>query len=167
MTLNRFAAFIVEVSYAKFLDIALAVKAQLFLNCNLNWKPMAIPPGLTRYKATLHSLKAREDIFKNSRLNVMRSRHSIGGRWTLVKAPRRSTRTCGNGLMENLVIAPELENFMFEGRQIHRCWNATKNHIKAPKKNLEGRELLSQITRYHPPCAKFAPLEELTRAGSR
>ncbi|CAB4669210.1 unannotated protein [freshwater metagenome] len=116
VALNRFAALIVESGNSKFFDIALTVKSQLFLNCNFNWKPMAIPPGFTRYKATLHCLKAREDIFKNSRLNMMRSRHSIGSRRTLVKAPWSCACASINGLMKNLVIAPELENFMFEGR---------------------------------------------------
>ncbi|CAB4833344.1 unannotated protein [freshwater metagenome] len=153
MSLNRFAAFIVEGSYSKFFDIALTVKAQLFFNSDLNWKSMTVPAGFAGYEAALHRLKAWENIFKNSRLNVMRPRHSIGSWGTLIKAPRSGTCSSGNGFMENIVIAPEFKNFMLEGRQIDRCRDATKRHMKSPQENLEGRELLSQISRYHPPCA--------------
>ncbi|CAB5050810.1 unannotated protein [freshwater metagenome] len=124
---------------------------------------MAVPSSFTCDEAAFHSLKTWEYIFKYACLNMVSAGHSIGCRRTFVKCPRLATATGRYGFMKYVVRAPELQNLMFESRKINCCRDGAKYHNrKTSEKTLEGRSLLSQSSRYHPPCALVAPLNVLT-----
>ena len=124
---------------------------------------MAVPSSFTSDEVALHSLKTWKYIFKYARFNMVSSGHSISRRRTLVKCPRLGTFTGRYGFVKDLVRAPELQNLMLESRKINCCRDGAKYHNrKTSEKTLEGRSLLSQSSRYHPPCALVAPLNVLT-----
>ena len=122
---------------------------------------MTIPTSFADYMLSFHCVKARKDILKYTCFNVVSSWHSISCWGALIKHPSRCAFTGRNSFFENLVIAPELQYRVFDGRQIYCCWNCAKRHKKSSTSRtttLEGRDLLAQISRYHPPCVKFTPL---------
>ena len=126
VTCNRFATLIVEGSDSIFFDIALTRETEFFFNSNFNRKSMTVPSSFTCDVLSLHCLIARENIFKYTRFNMVRARHSICSWGTFIKCPRctAGTRLCA--LMEDVVIAPEMKNGTFHRWKINRSGNCAK-----------------------------------------
>ncbi len=116
---HRLAALRVELRDAVRLDVLLAVEAQFLLDGQLDRQPVAVPAGLAADVVALHGAEAGEDVLEDAGLDVVGAGHAVGGRRALVEDPLGAALGLGEGAVEDLVLAPEVEHGVFEGGQVH------------------------------------------------
>ena len=84
---------------------------------------MTIPPSFTRDVLSLHRLVTREYIFKYARFDVVSSWHAVGSRRAFIKCPWSSAGTRFSALMEDVIVAPEIEDRTFHRWKVDSRWN--------------------------------------------
>ena len=110
VTCDRFAALVIELRNTKFFNVTFTVKAQLFFNRNFNWKSVTIPTSFTNYLLAFHCVKARKDILKNSRFNVVCTWHSICSGRAFIKCPGWRTFATANGFFKDAISSPKIQD---------------------------------------------------------
>ena len=116
---DRFAALGVERLDAIGLDLGLAVDAEFLLDGQLDRQAVAVPASLARDVAALHGLEPREHVLEHARLDVVRARHAVRGRRTLIEGPVLAAGGLLEGLVERLLLVPERQDVVFHLRQVH------------------------------------------------
>ena len=125
---NRFAALVIELCDTKFFNVAFAVKAQLFFNCNFNWESVTIPTCFTDYLFAFHCVKAWKDILKHTSFNVVSTRHSISCWRAFIKCPSLCTGATCNRLFKDAISSPKIQDGVFHCWKIDLGWNWAKGH---------------------------------------
>src|SRR6185436_4614547 len=114
--LHGLAAPRVELRDAVRLDVGLALEAQLLLDRELHREAVTVPAALAADLVALHGPEPREDVLERAGLDVVGAGAPVGGRRTLVEGPRLAGLL--QALLEDPVLAPELEDAVLEGRQV-------------------------------------------------
>ncbi len=89
------------------LDIRLAVDSELFLDLDLDRKPVRIPARLARRVEAAHRPIAGEDVLEDPRQHVAVVRLSVRRRRPVVPDEARSAAAHLDALLENPVLFPE------------------------------------------------------------
>ena len=87
ITLNRFAAALVELGDPEFFDLLLRRESEFLFHLKLHRETVTVPPALSGNISATHGLEARIDVFKNSGPDMVETRSAIGGRGALVEDP--------------------------------------------------------------------------------
>ncbi len=137
---HRLAAPGVELGDPVGLDVALAGEPELLLDGELDGQPVAVPAGLPLDAVALHGLEAGEDVLEDPSLDVVGARQAVRRRGTLVEGPGGAP-SCGvERLVEDLVVAPEVEHVVLERRQVHlRRDRVVLTHRLRPSHHLHWR----------------------------
>ena len=106
VALHRLATAGIERLDAERLDIGLAVEAELLLHRELDGQAVTIPARLTIDAVALHGTKAREDVFEDASLDVVGTRHAVGGRRAFVEGPARAVLGALPGFGEGIALSP-------------------------------------------------------------
>ena len=87
MSLYRLPTLLIEGRYPKLLDIAFTGETKFLFDCDLHWQSVAIPSCFAPDVAPFHGVKTWEYIFEDTRLDVMSTRHAVGGGRSLEEGP--------------------------------------------------------------------------------
>ncbi len=118
VALDGLAAPGVELGDAEGLDVGLAGEAELLLDRELDRKPVAVPTALAVDLVALHRPEAREGVLERARLDVVGAGASVGGGRALVERPGLLARVAGDGLLEDVLLAPESQHLVLEGGEV-------------------------------------------------
>ncbi len=113
----------VELRDAVLLDVGLAGEAELLLDGELDGQAVAVPAGLPLDQVALHRLEPREDVLEDAGLDVVGAGAAVRGRRALVERPARAVAGAVQGLVEGLVLPPEVEHLVLEGGEVHLGWD--------------------------------------------
>ena len=109
------------------LDLILAVDADLLLDLELDRKTVGIPAGLTRYHRTLHRVESRNHILERARLDMADVRLTIRRRRAIVENVGWITLVLLDGLLEDMILSPELLDLALALYKVHVCINFSKH----------------------------------------
>ena len=109
---DGFTALGVEGLDAVLLDVGLAGEPQLLLDGQLDRQAVAIPAGLAVDAESLHGLEAGEDVLEDASLDVVGTRLTVGGRWTLEEGPRLAVLGGLQGLLESVFPGPQIHDLV-------------------------------------------------------
>jgi hypothetical protein len=116
---HRLAALLVELRDPVALDVGLRREAELLLHRDLDRQAVAVPAGLALDVAPAHGLVAREDVLEHAREHVVGARAPVGGRRPLVEDERLGALAAAERLVEDVALAPALEDLLLEGGERH------------------------------------------------
>ena len=109
------------------LDLILAVDADLLLDLELDRKTVGIPAGLTRYHRTLHRVESRNHVLERARLDMADVRLTIRRRRAIVENVGWITLVLLDGLLEDMILSPELLDLALALYKVHVCINFSKH----------------------------------------
>ncbi len=122
---------------------------------------MAVPAALARDLIPLHRAEAREDVLEHPRFDVVGAGEAIGGGWSFVEHPQRLAVTLSQALLEDVVLAPEVQHVMFECSQVDLCRNRAvhQSSVGTPVGAGSVRRDEANAPRYHPPWPPKRPTQ--------
>lgn len=115
---HRLAALGVELGDAVRLDVLLAGEAELLLDGQLDREAVTVPAGLAGDVVALHRPVAGEDVLEDAGLDVVGAGHAVGGRRALVEDPLGAALGLLQAALEDLVVLPERQDPVLQGRQV-------------------------------------------------
>ena len=125
-------------------DILLAVELQKLFNFDLNGKTLGVPTGFTVNNTALHGLVTGNNVLHNTGKNMTDMGLTVSRRRSVIECEAFSAATGRNALCKNVVLLPELGNFLLAGKEVQVALyffvNAHQNFpfivkIKAPPQN--------------------------------
>src|SRR5688572_26835551 len=116
---DRLAAQAVELGDPEGLDVALALRADLLLDLELDGVPVAVPPRLAGNVVAGHRVEPGVEVLEGPGLGVVDAGLAVRGRRALVEDPERAVLAGFELPVEDVGRAPELERFPFELREAH------------------------------------------------
>ena len=109
------------------LDLILTVDADLLLDLELDRKTVSIPAGLTWYHRTLHRVESRNHVLERARLDMADVRLTIRRRRTIIENVGWVTLVLLDGLLEDMILSPELLDLALALYKVHVCINFSKH----------------------------------------
>src|SRR5690606_29076820 len=108
------------------LDLRLAGQAQLLLHGDLDREAVTVPARLAGDVVAAHGAVAGEDVFEYAGLDVVDARHAVGRGRAFVEDPGRAVRVLLQGALEDLLLAPALQDGVFQCGQVDLCRKRTE-----------------------------------------
>ena len=129
---HRLAALLVELGNPVALDVVLVVEAELALDLELDRQPVAVPAALAVHLVAAHRLEAGEDVLEHPAQDVVRVGRAVGGRRALVEDELRAALTAPDRLVEDVALAPALEDLLLElGERLGGIYRPVAGHGRA------------------------------------
>ena len=126
---NVFLAQLNEGGNAVGFDLILSVDADLFLHFKLYRKTVCVPARFTGNHFALHGLITRDQILDAPCQHMADMRLAVRSRRAVIEDIARISLMFCDGLLENIMILPELFNFSLAIHEIHRGIDlAVKRH---------------------------------------
>ena len=131
------------------LDLILAVQTQLLFNLQLDRQAVRVPAGLAGDRLALHRLIARNQILDGARLDVADVRLAVGRGRAVVERKDVAALAQIDGFLKDLVLFPELEDFLFTAEKIQRRGNLFKHGFCLPyevsNENKKNRPIMGRF----------------------
>ena len=113
-----FLALLNEGLDAVFLNLILAVQAQGLFHFQLHRQSVGVPSGLAGHLFALHGLEPGNQVLDGPGLDVPDVGLAVGRGRAVVEHEYVAAFPLIHGLLENIVLAPELFDFHFPGNKI-------------------------------------------------
>ena len=110
---DAFLAVLYKGLQAVFLDLILAVQAQLFFHFQLHRQAVGIPTGLAGHHIALHGAVARDHILDDAGQHVPDMGLAVGGRGTVVKDIGRPLAAGFDAFLKDMLLLPEGLDLLF------------------------------------------------------
>ena len=118
-----FLALVDERLQSVFFDLLLAVKTEQLLNLQLHRETVGIPACLSRHHAALHRAVSRDHVLDNTGQHMADVRFAVGCRRPVIEDVIRAAFALLHTLLKNVIVVPELFDFLFTGDKIHVSGN--------------------------------------------
>ena len=112
------AASGIVIRHANFFANIFLCDTQGFFNAKLDRQSVRVPAGFAVHLEAFHRLVTAENILDRAGDDVVDTRHTVGGRRTLVKDERRMSLTDFKTLVENVAVLPLLQHFFIHVREV-------------------------------------------------
>ena len=113
--------FVDERLQTVFLDLVLSVQPERFLDLELDRQSVGIPPCLSRNHVSLHRAVARDHVLDDTCEHVSDMRFAVCCRRAVVEDVVRASLALFDTFLEDMVVIPELFNFLLTADKIHIC----------------------------------------------
>ena len=110
---DAFLAVLYKGLQAVFLNLILAVQAQLFFHFQLHRQAVGIPTGLAGHHIALHGAVARDHILDDAGQHVPDMGLAVGGRGTVVKDIGRPLAAGFDAFLKDMLLLPEGLDLLF------------------------------------------------------
>ena len=120
---------------AVFLDLLLAVQAQQLFHLQLHRQAVGVPARLAGHQLALHRVVAGQQVLDGAGLDVADVGLAVGGRRAVVEGPDLLALPVFHGLLEDVVVVPELDDFLFTRQEIQRRGDLFDHPCVPPVKN--------------------------------
>jgi hypothetical protein len=120
---DRLSALAVELGDPVALDLLLGGDPELSLDLELHGEAVAVPARLARDVVAAHRLVAGKDVLEDAREDVVGPGRPIRRRRALVEAEKGSALAPGERAVEDVELAPALEDALLERGKALACVN--------------------------------------------
>ena len=121
---------------AVLLDLLLAVQAQQLLDLQLHRQAVGVPARLAGDQLALHRVVAGQQVLDGAGLDVADVGLAVGGRRAVVEGPDLLALPVLHGLLEDVVVVPELDDFLFTRQEIQRRGDLFDHPCVPPRKKI-------------------------------
>ena len=118
-----FLTFVDKRLQAILLDLIFSVQSEGLLYLKLDRQAVGIPSCLSRNHVSLHRAVTRDHVLDDTCEHVSDVRFAICSRRTVVEDVVRASLTLFDTLLKDVVLIPELLDFLFPADKIHICGN--------------------------------------------
>ena len=107
---NAFAATLVEVGDAVFLDFPLGGKAEFFFDFQFDGEAVGVPAALAEAAVAFHGAVAADDILEDAGEDVVDAGAAVGGGGAFVEHKQGGVGAFGFGTAEDVALFPVVED---------------------------------------------------------
>ena len=111
---NAFAALLIELGNAIFLNLLFLLDTKRFFYLNFNRQTVGVPAGFTLNAVTLHGTQATNQIFDGSRNDMMDARLAVCSWRPLIENEGLRRVPAFDAFLEDPVVIPILEDLYFQ-----------------------------------------------------